>query len=87
MTASGKITVALAAEELSRIRALVAAGGYDSPADVLRAALRHWLAQPCADTRPQTPFGRSFGRRRDDPPADVFERVDLLFDARDAHGG
>lgn len=85
MTASGKISVALTAEELSRIRGIVEAGVCDSPADVLREALRFWLAERCADTRPQAAFGRAFGhRRRDDPPAEVFERVDLLFDARDA---
>jgi Arc/MetJ-type ribon-helix-helix transcriptional regulator len=85
MTASGKISVALTAEELSRIRGIVAAGAFDSPSDVLREALRYWLAERCADTRPQSAFGRPFGhRRRGDPPAEIFERVDLLFDAGDA---
>ena len=84
MTASGKISVALTAEELSRIRGIVAAGDFDSPAEVLREALKSWLANRCEDIRPRSGFGRSFGRRRDDPPPDIFERVDLLFDARDA---
>lgn len=84
MKASGKISVALTAEELSRVRGIVDAGAYDTPAEVLREALRVWLAWRCADTRPQTAFGRRFGRRREDPPVEIFERVDLLFDAGDA---
>ena len=85
MTASGKISVALTAEELSRVRGIVEAGAYDSPADVLRAALRSWLAQRCQDIRPQAALGRSFAeRRRHVPPAEPLERVDLLFDAGDA---
>jgi Arc/MetJ-type ribon-helix-helix transcriptional regulator len=89
MRASGKISVALTADQLGRVWDAVECGEFDSPGAVLREALLAWL-----DARTEAAgrhaaisrrIGRSFGGAADGlQPAEPAERVELLFDARDA---
>lgn len=88
MARSGKINVALPAEQVSHIRRIVEAGEFASAADVVREALRSWLQRRKlhGGRHVAARLGRSLEARRDASDA-PFERVELLFDAGDASGG
>jgi Arc/MetJ-type ribon-helix-helix transcriptional regulator len=82
MTVSGKIVVAVEHDQFSLIQRMVAAGEFASPSEIVGEALRTWL------------HGRGHGpgaeRLRDSirawrgQQAEPVERVELMFDARDA---
>ena len=84
MQTSGKYSVTLTAEQRRQVWDIVDEGEFDTPGAVLREALRAWLAARSDDPVGRIPpMNRSFKRRRTDIP-DPYERVDLMFDARDA---
>jgi Arc/MetJ-type ribon-helix-helix transcriptional regulator len=81
MRASGKVSVALSAEQLRQVRHLVDAGEFASASAVMREALRVWLHRRAASAgaRARRP-NRTFAENHIEP----FERVELMFDAGDA---
>jgi hypothetical protein len=78
MLGSGNVRVTLPADQLRRLEELVAAGEFSSRAAVMREALRQWLRH-----RSEGRIGRSFARTPCEPPYELTERVELLFDAGD----
>jgi len=84
---TGKISVALPADQVSHIRRIVEAGEFASASDVVREALRSWLQRRKlhGGRHVAARLSRSLEARRDSEPP--FERVELLFDAGDASGG
>ena len=86
MSRSGKISVEVTAQQLSQVRSIVGAGEFGSAAAVVREALRTWLHRRALHAGPHgaSHFSRSLEARQDLAPAEVLERVELLFDAGDA---
>jgi Arc/MetJ-type ribon-helix-helix transcriptional regulator len=80
MSRSGKISVALPREQLTQLKDVVEAGEYGSAAAAVREAVRAWLHR--RGVRAQA--GARFIRARIDMPPEPAERVELMFDARDA---
>ena len=85
MSRSGKISVALPLQQLSKLRRMVDAGEFASTADVVREAVRTFLHRRTlhAGRLGTARFTRSLEARHE-PLTEPVERVDLLFDAGDA---
>jgi Arc/MetJ-type ribon-helix-helix transcriptional regulator len=86
MSRSGKISVELTPQQLSLVRSIVQGGEFSSAAAVVREALRTFLHRRAlhAGSHGAARFTRSLEARHETLPADVSERVELLFDAGDA---
>ena len=81
MSRSGKISVALPREQLSQLRDVVEAGEYGSAAAAVREAVHAWLHRRGVRAQAGARFIRA---RLDTLPPEPAERVELMFDARDA---
>jgi Arc/MetJ-type ribon-helix-helix transcriptional regulator len=81
MSRSGKISVALPREQLSQLKDVVEAGEYGSAAAAVREAVRAWLHRRGVRAHAGARFMRS---RLEGLPPEPAERVELMFDARDA---
>ena len=86
MSRSGKISVELTPQQLSLVRSIVQGGEFGSAAAVVREALRTFLHRRAlrAGSHGAARFSRLLEARHDPHPAEVSERVELLFDAGDA---
>jgi len=79
MKASGRVSVALSAEQLRQVSQIVQSGEFDSAGEVMREALRSWLHHRTARAGARLRrTGRTFIETQ------PFERVELMFDAADA---
>jgi len=81
MSRSGKISVALPREQLSQLKDVVETGEYGSAAAAVREAVRAWLHRRGVRAQAVSRFGRA---RLDGLSPEPAERVELMFDARDA---
>jgi Arc/MetJ-type ribon-helix-helix transcriptional regulator len=86
MSRSGKISVTLTSQQLSKIDRIVGSGEFASASEVVREAVRAWLARrPLhAGRHGAAQFTRSIQARHGPSAAEPCERVELLFDAGDA---
>ena len=86
MSRSGKISVELSAQQVSQLRGIVQDGEFRSAAAVVREAIRTFLHRRAlhAGSHGAVRFARSLEARHEAHPAEVSERVELLFDAGDA---
>ncbi|HEY3799051.1 MAG TPA: hypothetical protein VGL58_11910 [Caulobacteraceae bacterium] len=85
MSGSGKIVVAVEHDHLTLIQRIVAAGEFASPSEVIGEALRSWLHthKLHGGAHSAERLRQSVRSWRGLPPEPV-ERVELMFDARDA---
>ena len=81
-----RISIGLPPDQLQQVHGAVESGEFRSRAQVIREAVRAWLHRRAlhAGRHGLDRFSRSFEARRDPPPAETSERVELMFDAGDA---
>ena len=86
MKRATRISVDLPADHLQQVHVAVESGEFRSRAHVIREAVRAWLHRRAlhAGRHGLDRFSRSFEARREAPPAETSERVELMFDAGDA---
>jgi len=86
MSRSGRISVELTTQQISQLRSIVQGGEFRSAAAVVREAVRVFLHRRAlhAGSLGATRFTRSLEARQEAMAPELSERVELLFDARDA---
>jgi Arc/MetJ-type ribon-helix-helix transcriptional regulator len=86
MSRSGKVSVELTPQQLSEVRRMVQAGEFASASALLREAVRTFLHRRAlhGGSHVAGRFSRALEARHEAQSAEVSERVELLFDARDA---